>query len=271
MPKKPLEEHAIRSESGMVLALRDHFSSPEHVLLPQVRNGAGFSATRTCDALAMSVWPSRGLHLFGIEIKVSRSDWIREKENPEKADAVGRFCDFWVIAAGSESIVKDGELPPGWGLLVPGKVAGKLRMAVAPSRIEDVQPISRSFLAAILRKTFESHLPTSEVEDEISRRVTEKIAKLEESVTRRVTDSLDTNRLLKRNSELEALVKAYGEASGAWIGDDVRSARRYGRAMKVLKWQGIDGLLSSMETKSRAHADDLKALRAALPSGDLED
>jgi hypothetical protein len=272
MTKKPTEENVIRSESAMVLALRDHFHSPEYILLPQVRNGVGFSSSvRTADALAMSVWPSRGLHLFGIEIKVHRNDWLREKADPKKADSVGKFCDFWVIAAGSESIVKDGELPSGWGLIVPGKKPGSLRMAVPPSRIEEVQPISRSFLAAILRKTFESHLPASEVEDEISRRVNEQISKLEAATVERITRDLDAGRLLKRNAELEACVKAYADAAGVWMDADVGRAKKYGRALKVLSWQGIDGFLSSAEKAMQSYLAEVKVLHATLPRGELTD
>jgi hypothetical protein len=53
----------------MCLALRTFYSQPEHVLIPQVRNGTGFTSTRTADAIAMVVWPSRGFALTGIEIK----------------------------------------------------------------------------------------------------------------------------------------------------------------------------------------------------------
>src|SRR5438876_1169784 len=73
----------------------------------------------SADALAMSLWPSRGLELHGFEIKASRADWRTELRNPETADEIATRCDRWWIVAGSADIVTDGELPPTWGLLVP--------------------------------------------------------------------------------------------------------------------------------------------------------
>jgi hypothetical protein len=52
----------------------------------------------------MSLWPSRGIELHGIEIKVSRNDWLKELGDPAKADEIARFCDRWWVAAGDESI-----------------------------------------------------------------------------------------------------------------------------------------------------------------------
>jgi hypothetical protein len=249
----------------MVLALRDHFHAPEYVLLPQCRNAVGFDATRTADALVMSVWPSRGLHLYGVEIKVSRSDWQRELKDPKKADTIGQFCDFWFLAAGDESIVKDGELPPGWGLLVPGKKPGTLRVKTAPVRIESVAPISRTFLAAILRKTFEASMPLKEVEDEINRRVLAQSAELRQQITDQVTRSLDRDYLIKRNAELEAVVKAFEEASGVWIGSSADSAKRYGKALKALGWGGIDGLFERAEKTLAEQLKTLRGIRKELP------
>ena len=258
----------IGNESLMTMALRTHFHAPEWVLLPQVRNAAGFSATRTADALAMSVWPSRGLHMYGVEIKVSRGDWLRELKNPKKSDDIGQFCDFWFVAAGSESIVADGELPAGWGLLVPGKKPGTLKVANVPARIEHVQPMSRHFLAAILKKTFESHVPTAEVEAEIERRVTEKVDALKQQVTDRVLKDLDRDSLLKRNEELEAMAKAYEQASGVWMGHDAKRAAKYGRALKVLDWKGIDGVFSDITRCLERELADVKKLHAAIPGGE---
>ena len=100
-------------------ALRDRYKPPEYAFLEEVRNDAGFDASRSCDAIAMSLWPSRGLDLQGFEIKASRSDWLRELKDPAKAEAVCKFCDFWWLAVGDAGIVLDGELPVSWGLLVP--------------------------------------------------------------------------------------------------------------------------------------------------------
>lgn len=88
----------------------------EWAFMPQVRNAAGFDATRTFDALALHLWPSRGLVLHGYEIKVSRSDWLREIKDPAKAEAACQLVEyFWIVAP--KGVVRNGELPPTWGLV----------------------------------------------------------------------------------------------------------------------------------------------------------
>lgn len=105
-----------------VLALlQKKFGPPEHCFLSEVRNSTGHARTpRTADALAFSLWPSRGLELHGFEIKVSRGDWLRELKNPAKADAIATYCDRWWIVAGDDKVVvsPEEELPKTWGLLV---------------------------------------------------------------------------------------------------------------------------------------------------------
>lgn len=90
--------------------------SGEHAFLTQVRNAAGFDASRTFDAVALNLWPSRGLTLHVFEIKVSRSDWARELGKPDKAEDACRVADRFSIVAPA-GCVKDEELPPTWGLI----------------------------------------------------------------------------------------------------------------------------------------------------------
>ena len=75
-------------------ALRFSFPEDQYALLFEVRNSTGYGKRiRSADALAMSLWPSRGLELIGFEIKRSRIDWLKELSQPEKAEEICRFCD----------------------------------------------------------------------------------------------------------------------------------------------------------------------------------
>lgn len=85
-------------------ALADMYKGSPWTFLPQVRSATGWHRQRTADAIAMSVWPSRGLHLYGFEVKVSRSDWLKELRTPEKADEICAFCDFWYVVVGDPLI-----------------------------------------------------------------------------------------------------------------------------------------------------------------------
>jgi len=110
MEKKKVKK--IYTSSDLEEKLSYKFSTPAWAFLPQVRNGTGYlrNTTRTADAIAMSLYPSRGLDLHGFEIKVSRTDWLGELKNPEKAEAIAQFCDYWWIVAPKEIINLD-EVP----------------------------------------------------------------------------------------------------------------------------------------------------------------
>lgn len=147
------KEASITTSGAVIAALREKFAPPDYALLTEVPNGTGGHKTRSADALVMSLWPSRGLTLTGIEVKVSRSDWLNELKNPAKADAVCRYCDHWYIAVGDGDIVRDGELPPTWGLFAPKN--GKLVIKKQAPDLEAV-PTTRAFMAAIFRRVNES-------------------------------------------------------------------------------------------------------------------
>lgn len=143
----------IKPKAGSVrTALRLRFNAPAYALFDEVGNATGTHCRRHADAVAMSLWPSRGLDLHGIEIKVSRTDWLKELGSPEKADAIAQYCDFWWLAIGDEKIVQPGELPATWGLLVLR--GDKLVCATEATRLEP-QGTPKSFLAALLRKAEE--------------------------------------------------------------------------------------------------------------------
>lgn len=159
------------TERDMLDALRRRYSvdpgnGPRYVYAEQVRNAAGFNASRTCDFMALDVWPSSGLALHGFEVKVRRSDWLRELTHPEKAAAFQQHCDFWWLVC-PPGVAAVSELPPGWGMLraLPDGPANdlfsephdwKLRVAAQapmlhPRRSVIDDQVDRSFMTALLR------------------------------------------------------------------------------------------------------------------------
>lgn len=147
-------------EDKMFRALRAKFPSDQYALLRHVGNGTGYEKSyRWADGFAMGLWPSRGLPVHGIEIKVSRSDWLAELKQPEKADEIAQYCDFWWLAVPGEknAIVRSGELPSGWGLIrwkngkwVTDRVATQLPTLAAKER-----KLPTAFVAAVLRRAQE--------------------------------------------------------------------------------------------------------------------
>ncbi|HVI00854.1 MAG TPA: hypothetical protein VM869_19185 [Enhygromyxa sp.] len=144
----------LTTERAVYAAIRQRFSAPEYAVLPGVSNGTGANHRRTIDAVIMSTWPSRGLTLAGVEIKVSRSDLTRELANPAKQESHFKFFDHFYLAVGDASIVREGDVPAAWGLLVPGRGGTSMKVAKEAPTLTP-EPISRAFLAAILRRADE--------------------------------------------------------------------------------------------------------------------
>ena len=146
----------------MYVALRDRYAGDAWAFLTEVPNGTGYSKSRSADAMAMSLWPSRGLELHGIEVKVSRNDWLKELNNPQKAEDFANYTDRWWLAVGDAAIVKDGELPPTWGLLIPK--GNKLVQKIAAPKLQAIE-IDRCFMAGLLRRATEQLIPKSEQQE----------------------------------------------------------------------------------------------------------
>lgn len=188
-------------DSGTVMAaLERRYRPPEWGLFAQVGNGTGFQGNRWADAMAMGLWPSRGLTLHGFEIKVSRADWLRELKDPAKAEDIACYCDFWNVVVSAPGIVLPGELPAAWGLM---QLSGRqLRTVTAAPQRTDAATLDRPIVAAILRRASECMVPRSSIaaaiEDaraqgvrsatEMSRHAEERHAREAESMRRTIAE-----------------------------------------------------------------------------------
>lgn len=91
-------------------------------------------------------YTERNGSIHGHEVKVSRSDWRSELADPSKAEAWARHCHYWWLVA-PEGIA-DGNLPAGWGLLIPWR--NSLKIAV-PAIRRDPEPMPTTMLASLAR------------------------------------------------------------------------------------------------------------------------
>lgn len=199
--------------------LNKRFSAPQYALFYEVRNATGYGIggpTRYADALAMSLWPSRGLDLYGIEVKQDRRDWLRELDNPAKAEAIAQFCEYWYIAVPNDEIVKLDELPKTWGLLVAK--GSKLVEARKPGK-RKVKPWTRAFIASLLRNSHETSwrfraetTPNDEVEAKINAKVEERVAKREQGALAEAVRDVqnELNRLRVRDQLFTRIEAAAG-------------------------------------------------------------
>jgi hypothetical protein len=148
--------------------LKARYSGAEYALFFNVADGTGAGVGRWADAIAINLWPSRGLEIEGFELKVSRGDWQRELANPAKAEAVCKYCDRWSVVVAEAGIVRDGELPPTWGLMVAN--GNGLRVAVKPPKLKPCE-LDHSFVAAIARRATEQGAEAEALKAEYDRGV----------------------------------------------------------------------------------------------------
>lgn len=249
---------------GVRQALRLRYAPPAYALFEEVGNATGTFHNRRADAVAMSLWPSRGLELIGIEIKADRGDWKRELANPAKAEAIAKYCDRWYLAVEDEKIASVEELPATWGLLamrgdklVQKKEAAKL----------DCEPVSRKFLAALLRRAHEQleHMvPKSDLEERLRVRLEEERAKIVEQFQSR-------DHLHRRIKELEETIGKFEAASGVQISGSASMwmAGRIGEAVKVVMdghgglsfyRQQLEQAANSAEYAAKAARDEISKL-----------
>jgi hypothetical protein len=89
-----------------------------YVVLEQVADGTGMHHGHWVDVAVFDMWPSTGLMRSAFEIKVSRSDFLRELQHPTKYKWVQEsFHEFWYVAP--QDAIKREELPANAGWLCP--------------------------------------------------------------------------------------------------------------------------------------------------------
>jgi hypothetical protein len=106
--------------------------------------------SRFADAVAVSLYRSRGIAIHGFERKDYRGDWLRELKQPGKSDPVFRFCNyFWLVA--QPDVAQPEEIPDAWGWLAPDATGKKLAVKKKAPLLQP-DPPSVVFVAALLRR-----------------------------------------------------------------------------------------------------------------------
>lgn len=227
------------------------YSKPAWAFMHQVADATGHAQRRWADAVAVGLWPSRGLEIHGIEIKVSRSDWRRELKKPDKAENVAAYCDRWWIAAPKDVVPVD-ELPEGWGLLEITESKVKARKE-APKM--DAKPIDRSFFAAMTRRLFESQSPAEQLAQVREEAKREALREAEE----RMGDAVDRAQA-RANEASGELLRLKNALHGATPHDIGRAVR----AMRSLT--GGHGELNALRSNARKVQEQADTIEAAAQS-----
>ncbi len=243
-------------------ALARKFRAPEFALFFEVGDATGGRARRWADAVAMGLWPSRGLALQGFEIKVSRSDWLNELRQPAKAEAIARYCRYWWIVTPPD-IVREGELPETWGHYeVRGNGLKVVRTAPPLSPV----PVSPEFLAALLRRSDEH--ARSIVREAVDKAMIDERAAIMERIEKEVARR--NSSAAARAEEAEAALKAIYDACGLEPHEvgHLFYNHDFARAVAVVHRLGVAKTYSGIAQigeRIRPMAEAIDAFMAALP------
>lgn len=245
-------------------AMLQRWKDPEYAILWEVGEATGSYSGRYADAVIMSLWPSRGLELHGVEIKVSRSDWKREAADPKKAEAVAKFCDRWYIHTPKGLIQDLSEVPPAWGVR---EFDGQKWVTLREAEKTDAQPVTRGFLAAMLRRADGMHRGMIEEGVRAAREAEREEAQKRRQRFLEEVDLVAERKLRHLNSRAKAL-EAF-EAEFGQVGEF--NVHGLGAAAKAVR-SAIQnfGSTEQIEATFRSAADAIKAAResARVVEGD---
>lgn len=249
------EKNSLRA-CDVINLLRARYPLPAYAFMEQVADGTGARQNRWADAVAMSVWPSRGYRMYGFEVKVSRSDWLSELRKPEKADAMMQYCDGWYLAASDAAIVQADEIPPTWGLMVVK--GGRLTV---PKTAPQLQP--KEFSPALVASLLRNMVVTDEGKMARARSEGERAGR--EGAVNEEGRSWQMQKLQK----LKEQVDAFETASGIRI-TEYTDGKELGRAVEVVKnlrWLHLAGAI----TTAKKTVEALEALNAVQALREVQD
>lgn len=216
------------------VAMLKQFGGAEWAIMWEVAQATGYSSgkTRYADAVMMSLWPSRGLHLHGVEIKVSRSDWKREAADPAKAERIAAYCDFWWVHVAPGVIADLSEVPLTWGVR---EFDGKKWSTRREATKTDALPVDRGFLASLLRRA--EGREEAAIEDAVQKRVNAAVEVNEERIRRAVDEKT------RHNSDALKIIEAFEAASGISMSQRWDSnAAQIGWLVKLAEAVGVENL-----------------------------
>lgn len=140
---------------------------------------SSFDSPRIADLIVQDTWTGgfwgkESEHLqyprHGFEIKVSRSDWLAELKQPDKAMAFIPYLHYWSLAIPEDMKFEKSELPEGWGLyLISDKGA---RVKKSPTLNSKAIPMPEGMRISFMRRVagMERHLARREGNEAMCRK-----------------------------------------------------------------------------------------------------
>lgn len=225
--------------------LRSRYPENQYALMKEVSDAAGFNRSNSADYIAVSLWPSRGLGIYGIELKSFRSDWLNELKKPAKAENIFQYCDYFYLLTSDETIAKLEEIPPTWGWLC---IKGSRIFTKKEAPKLNPKPVSKNFIAAMLKRACDrsQFVHKDSIQDEIKRSYEQGKNENERNY----------NYLKKEIQELKLAISEFETASGIQFRGyrTIEHAKEIGSAVKFINDGGaklIHDQLITLEKNSK--------------------
>lgn len=216
---------------------------------------------RRYDALAVSVWASHGYSVDGFEIKVARSDFLAEINNPAKSAPLHRWCNRWWMVCPLD-VGRPEECPPEWGFLAVQADGKSLRQVRRPKSVEPQERGDAWWATLLLRQGTRDRFTTSELRDAESKGWSEGHARGAESSANEVV------RLTERLKDAQKSVSDFEAASGICISSWIQPKSLGLAVHALLSRGGLDSIAKSIERDAehlKTIAEGLKDVIGARP------
>lgn len=195
------------STPQLAALLREKYPREKYALIFDVPDAVSLDQRRRIDAVAFGCWASLGRRLEGFELKVSRSDWLRELRQVNKADPFVALCDlFWLVTADT-SVAKLEEIPAAWGWMAATKTGLRIQRPASPLPGCGTA-FPRDFVIGVMRRMQDDLLASPDVAAHIAGKIKEIQDGRDNEVkwaTQRARSDLERN---------EKAIREFEEASG---------------------------------------------------------
>lgn len=233
---------------------RRYESEQGWLLFYEVAQRTGYNNTGYADAMALSVWPSRGIQLLGFEIKRSRSDLLKELRDEQKAEKFIKFCHQWWLVVSDAKLTEGVEVPPNWGILAP---RNQVLYQVRPAAKLEPAAWTPDFIASMMRRFHEAHVKKDMAE---MRAAIEERAKQMSQVSVQKVGQSEIN-AAKRNAEhykglyeaTQERIRLFEERSGIPVNN--WQANNIGELVRALQDVNTRSVLRQQLAQSRAAAE----------------
>lgn len=151
--QSPESKPSAYSEQDLLDLLRKRHAGAEWAFFPKFMAGTGRKANRQFDAFAINLWQSKGFDRVAYEIKVYRSDFLKELKNPSKRQRAMTYSNHFYFVCPDGLVEKD-EIPDDAGLMVVmehKRYGTTLRIAKRAPRM-DAPPLPMWLTVAVMRR-----------------------------------------------------------------------------------------------------------------------